>query len=199
MPPAATAVRNWPAVSPPSPSAKPVSPPTGSAKTATEGRSWTISTDNGTTVTGHLPFWAEDDPSEADIPADMLPARLIAIAHWASLGGTTLEVFDSTSGVASGPTTVLNLFSSSIVCHPYHDPDVPDELHIPYVEVQITPGCCWMTGLDPDALTTLATTLRTLAENFESEVRPQLIAARADWAAHHTTTAPLATSDAARS
>jgi hypothetical protein len=42
-------------------------------------------------------------------------------------------------------------------------------------------------GLDPDGLAEIAAKLRAQADRLDHDIRPQLLAARADWAAHHTT------------
>jgi hypothetical protein len=162
----------------------------GTGRGRTEARWWTITANDGSVVTGYLPEWAQDDPSAKGVRADELPAVLVGVTHWAGFEGAALPAFSAETGGADGPAAEVQVFGSSIVCHPYPDPHQPGELRIPFAEVQITPDH-WMTELDPDALTAVAATLRTLADRFENVLGPQLVAARAEWAEHHpAATAP---------
>ncbi|MBD0740543.1 DUF6907 domain-containing protein [Streptomyces sp. CBMA29] len=140
-----------------------------------------ITADDGSVVAGHLPDWAQEDPTTHGVPADQLPARMADITHWADFEGASLRVHAAGTGGAIGLLEEVMIFASSIMCHPFPDSAEP---RLPFAEVQITPDC-WMTGLDPDALVALAATLRTLADRIENDVRPLLLSARTDWAAHH--------------
>ncbi|MEE4545797.1 hypothetical protein V2S66_27990 [Streptomyces sp. V4-01] len=55
------------------------------------------------------------------------------------------------------------------------------------VNLQVSVGR-WILGLDPDGLADIATKLRAHADLLDHTVRPTLVAARDDWAAHHAET-----------
>jgi hypothetical protein len=44
---------------------------------------WTITATSGLAVTGYLPPWAQEDPSEAGVPVGRLGKVLADICHWA--------------------------------------------------------------------------------------------------------------------
>ncbi|MFJ2636125.1 MULTISPECIES: DUF6907 domain-containing protein [unclassified Streptomyces] len=177
MPPAATATRTR--NSAPKAFDAPISPP--ASETITVSNRWIITADDGSVVAGHLPDWAQEDPTAHGVPAGQLPARMADITHWADFEGASLRAHTAETGGATGLPEAVMIFASSIMCHPFPDSSEP---RVPFAEVQITPDC-WMTGLDPDALIALAATLRTLAGRIENDVRPLLLSARTDWAAHH--------------
>ncbi|MFF7156960.1 DUF6907 domain-containing protein [Streptomyces sp. NPDC008139] len=139
---------------------------------------WTITTVNGFTTSGYLPAWAEDDPSEIDVPMDALALRLTEIGHRALYEGQIV-------GMATWPSTSQveeeAVFEAAIDCNPY-DPD-PAQRE-PVVNIHIVPGR-WIPGLDPDGVADVATKLRAQADLLTDVVRPALIAAREDWSAHH--------------
>jgi hypothetical protein len=118
--------------------------PAGSADAAAVAgrlRTWTIATTNGPVVSGYLPDWAEDDPSESGVPVAGLSARLDDVWHRAP--------------------------------------------RVPVVNLLIVDDY-WITDLDPNGLAEVAARLRAQADRLDREVGPALVAAREDWAAHHT-------------
>jgi hypothetical protein len=143
---------------------------------STPGR-WTITTESGSTTSGYLPAWAEDDPSEVDVPLDLLPVRLADISHRNFFEGQTMTVL---APDAQGRAEEDAVFEGTIDCNPY-DPN--PALRLPVVNIQVCQDH-WILGLDPHGLTTIATQLRAQADRLEREVHPALIAAREDWAAH---------------
>lgn len=147
----------------------------------TPGRRWTIRTINGITVSGHLPGWAEDDPSQTGVDPSRLPVTLADVAHRRAFDGIPLRAF-TTDGGPDHPV-LLDACQPEIQCHPYPDPDLPGEPCVPVVNIQIAPEC-WMTDLGPTELVDLAQQLHTLADRLTNEVAPALTAARADWATH---------------
>lgn len=149
---------------------------------ADAGRTWTITTDEGLSVTGHLPAWAEDDPSESGIPLDRLGTVLSDINHHLDTSGQLLRVRSSPG--ASGPTDEeVPVFCGSIDCDPY-SPD-PHQ-RIPVFTFHLVDDHL-ITALDPEGVTALAAALRTQADILDHEVRPTLLAARDDWTRNNTT------------
>lgn len=73
------------------------------------------------------------------------------------------------------------ILSAGLDCRPYAE--APDE-RIPVAHLHLA-GDHWITGLDPDALTEVAELLHAQDVHLETEVRPRLAAARADWARQH--------------
>lgn len=155
------------------PRAHPVQPPPWSSP-----GTWTITATDGTTGSGYLPAWAEDDPTEVGVPPEELPQRLAQVGHRAFFEGPMLPVTapDLWDGAEED-----SVFEGSVDCHP-HDPD--PRLRIPVVNLQISVGR-WILSLDPQGLARVAARLREHADLLDHEVRPALVAARDDWAAHH--------------
>jgi hypothetical protein len=126
--------------------------------------------------------WAEDDPSEAGVPADLLPERLAGIDHRTFFEGPmVLLTAPGRPGGRRGEPEEDAVFEGSIDCSPY-DPD--PRLRVPVVNIQVSVGH-WILALDPEELADLAAKLRAHADRLDHEVRPALIAARADWTTHH--------------
>jgi hypothetical protein len=144
--------------------------------TAVQTKTWTITT-TGPAITGHLPEWAEEDPSETGVPPDRLDIVLADICHYAEFSGQGMHV--ATDG---GTGTFAVVLGGSIECYPYAEHAAP---RIPVVNLQIIDDY-WINNLDPDHLTEITAKLRVQADYLDHEIRPALIAARADWATHHT-------------
>ena len=73
------------------------------------------------------------------------------------------------------------VFSGTIDCHPFAEYPEP---RVPVVNLAVV-GDIWINGLDPNGLAEIAVQLRAQADRLDCEVRPRLVAARADWAEHH--------------
>jgi hypothetical protein len=142
------------------------------------GRTWTITTTSGLTVSGYLPGWAEEDPSQSGVALERLGLELADITHEAPCPGQMLPVVSG-----SGPAEEAEVFWGTIVCHPFTEDPEP---RLPVVNVRIIDDY-WTTDLGPAELADLAKKLRAQANRLDNEVRPALIAARDDWATHHTT------------
>ncbi|MEW2519026.1 ATP-binding protein [Actinacidiphila alni] len=140
---------------------------------------WTITTDSGSAISGYLPAWAEDDPTEANVPLDQLPERLAGINHRNFFEGPMMPITAPDVWERAEEDAV---FEGSIDCNPY-DPDLG--LRVPVVNLQVCVGR-WILGLDPHGLAEVAAKLHAHADFLEAKVRPALIAAREDWSAHHT-------------
>ncbi|WP_327290402.1 ATP-binding protein [Streptomyces sp. NBC_01198] len=139
---------------------------------------WTITTDTGSATSGYLPAWAEDDPTEANVPLGQLPERLAGINHRNLFEGPMLPL--TAPDVWQGAEEDA-VFEGSIDCNPY-DPD--PGLRVPVVNLQVCVGR-WILGLDPLGVAEVAAKLRVHADFLDEKVRPALDAAREDWAAHH--------------
>jgi hypothetical protein len=130
-------------------------------------------------ASGYLPAWAEDDPTEAGVPADELHSRLTQINHRSCFDGPMVPILapDLWDGVEEDA-----VFEGSIDCNPY---DEDPRLRAPVVNLQVCVGR-WISALDPQGLAEIASKLRAHADLLDHKVRPALIAARADWAAHRS-------------
>ncbi|WP_405585862.1 DUF6907 domain-containing protein [Streptomyces sp. NBC_01190] len=157
--------------------------PAASAEPAGTGRTWTITTTAGFTVEGYLPAWAEEDPSATGVPLDRLPVRLADVGHWTHFGGQSMRVRSPAFEGEGGGEGEEQVFWGSIDCHPYADDPEP---RVPVVNLAIIEDF-WINNLDPDGLARVAAQLRAQADRLDQEIRPRLIAARADWAEHHAT------------
>jgi hypothetical protein len=74
---------------------------------------WTITATSGLAVTGYLPPWAQEDPSEAGVPVGRLGKVLADICHWAEFPGQRMRVARD-----GGPGTDAVVLGGSIDCHP---------------------------------------------------------------------------------
>lgn len=145
------------------------------------GRVWTITTLTGDKVTGYLPAWAVADPSQGGVPLDRLSLVLDDINHHAPFDGIVLDVVGPDCA-PEAPAEQALFFNGGIDCNPHAQAPEPG---VPVANLQILSEY-WMFGLDPAALTELAAKLYDVAKRIDNELRPQLIAVRADWAKHLT-------------
>ncbi|WP_335970921.1 DUF6907 domain-containing protein [Streptomyces sp. CA2R106] len=160
----------------PSPAALPTTEPDGAASPA---RKWVITTTAGEQVSGYLPDWAAEDPSEQDVPAEELATRLADVCHYREFPGQALQAYSP--GNPSDAPEELEVMSSSITCAPYTP---APELALPVATVRVA-GEYWMTDLDPAGLAEVIQGLRAVADRLDGVVIPQLNDIRAEWAAHH--------------
>ncbi|MFJ5608349.1 ATP-binding protein [Streptomyces sp. NPDC093221] len=138
---------------------------------------WRITTTDGSATSGYLPAWAEDDPSEVGVPSDQLPSRLAHINHRNFFEGLMMPIVAPDHWDGAEEDAVLE---GSIDCDPY---DEDPHLRVPVVNLQVCVGR-WILGLDPPGVAEAAAKLRAHANFLDEKVRPALIAAREDWAAH---------------
>jgi len=143
-----------------------------------DGRTWTIATTKGHTATGHLPAWAQHDPSVTGVGAHRLDTALADITHQVDVGGLILPV--SHAEDAPEDTGVLAI---TIDCKPYAEVEDSGPL-VPTINVQIVDDY-WIRDLDPARTVALGKRLRALGDLLVNTAAPQLAAARADWT-HHT-------------
>jgi hypothetical protein len=140
---------------------------------------WSVTTTTGFTVSGHLPAWADEDPSESGVPLGRLSIVLEDVGHRSSFEGQLLPARSpACEGDAAG-----HILWGSIDCNPYVEDPAP---RVPVANVALVADY-WINDLDPAGVADLAAKLRAQADRLDDEVRPALVAARADWAAHHRT------------
>jgi len=147
-------------------------------------RTWTVTTDGGIDVSGHLPFWDEGDPSESGVPLERLGVVLSDINHHREVSGRflTLDV-PARDGEPRSVGEQVPVFCGGIDCDPY----APEpQLRVPVFNFRLVDDYC-VTGLDPDGVSALAALLREQADLLEDEVRPALAQARRDWAENSVT------------
>jgi hypothetical protein len=145
-------------------------------------RTWSISTTGGFTITGYLPSWADEDPSNTDVPLEKLSIELIDLAHWKPFDGQTMRVHHPAHADGDGKAGEgeEDVFDGTINCYPYSED--PRE-RTPFANVRLVDDF-WMNNLTPENLTKLAAQLRAQADYFERDIVPALEGARSDWDAH---------------
>lgn len=144
---------------------------------ASPGRTWSISTTGGITLTGYLPFWADEDPSESDVPLEELSVKLVDLAHRRPFDGQRMRVHNPAHADDVRLGAEESLFDGHITCHPYSED--PQE-RMPYANVRVVDDL-WLNHLAPEGLTELAAQLRAQADHIEGDVIPALEEARSDW------------------
>ncbi|MFJ2955711.1 hypothetical protein [Streptomyces sp. NPDC087270] len=169
----------------PAPTARPPEP--------TPPATWTITTVEGITLTGHQPDWSEDNPSDTGIPLDQAVNYLRGYAHYTMLPVDPVDPVDPVLPPATLDIDINGtryrestsaMFVTQIACHPYSQQ--PHE-EVPTASLMVVDA--WdFEGLTPTDLTRIATHIRTQADYFENTVLPDLITARQDWAAHRSRT-----------
>jgi hypothetical protein len=165
----------------------PAHKPTAAESASPDYRTWSISTTGGVTITGYLPPWADEDPSDTNVPLEKLSIELIDLTHWQPFDGQTMHIHhpahaDGDGKAGEGEDT---LFNGNITCYPYSE-DLRERT--PFANVRVVDDF-WMNNLTPDDLTDLAAQLRAQADRLDNEIRPSLIAARTDWETHHSRSA----------
>jgi hypothetical protein len=98
-----------------------------SAAPASLGRTWSISTTGGFTLTGYLPPWADEDPSDTGVPLERLSVTLIDLAHRRPFAGQRMRVHHPARAGDDGQAgeSEESLFDGHITCYPYsEDPRV---------------------------------------------------------------------------
>lgn len=153
----------------------PTGPQSTNSRSPTTANRWIITTTNGETITGHLPSWAAEDPTEHAVPPNELDTRLADISHSTQFPGLALRAYSPAHPTAH--PTPTEIFHSSIDCTPYAD---RPQSRIPVVNIHIARDL-WLTDLGVKELDELVTTLLALSERLDHQVLPALVAARADW------------------
>lgn len=147
--------------------------------TTSPGWTWSISTTGGVTLTRYLPPWADDDPSESDVPLEELSVQLIDLTHRRSFDGQRMHIHNPADADHAGLAVEASLFDGHITCYPYSED--PRE-RAPYADVRVVDDV-WLNNLAPDDLAKLAAQLRAQADHLEKDVTPILEEARNDWTA----------------
>ncbi|MET7679043.1 hypothetical protein [Streptomyces sp. NPDC005423] len=157
---------------------------TAQEQAAPEARTWSITTESGATVSGHLPAWTEGDPSRTDLPDDKLQLHLSDVTHYQALPGQPM-VINTPFGIDGGREIYEeNVFCATITCSP-HSP-IPAH-RVPTATITVVEDCV-MEDLDPQDVTAVAAKLCAQADRL-NQVARQLADARADWAANAEATA----------
>lgn len=156
-------------------------PPTeGDGEARPSARIWTLRTVNGVTITGYLPAWSQNDPTEDNVPGDRLEMRLDDFKHARYYESDLVAKADlNDRGERSiGETAML---CPQIQCAPFHEDPAN---RVPTVSVELIEGYDhWIEGLDPQGVADLAAKLRTQAALLD-QVASDLAAAREDWDAN---------------
>jgi hypothetical protein len=141
-------------------------------------RQWTITTETGVTVRGHLPEWAESDPSKANIPANRLQLHVSDIYHRRGYAGPTVKV--NIPGYDTDRYTGDDEILLPTMRRKPHSDDPADR--IPVVVVEAVAGSDdWLGPFDPAGLCDLADKLRAHADLLD-DVAAHLQDAREGWA-----------------
>lgn len=77
---------------------------------------WTIATTAGDAVFGHLPAWAHDDPTAANVAPDQLPVELADISHRDYFDGQLLRIPNSSPPAPTGPPTATSERTAPSAC-----------------------------------------------------------------------------------
>ncbi|WP_335982035.1 DUF6907 domain-containing protein [Streptomyces sp. CA2R106] len=150
-------------------------------RTSGEPRTWRVTATNGVTVSGYLPPWAYEDPSESDVHPVALPvglARLELFRYFDGVPGSLVGPGDGTD--EDGYTTPFG----ALTCHPCADRETPDRPVHPVLTIQVSDTeetVC----TDPDELAALITRLRAHTDYLDQHVRPAFTTIREDWRTHH--------------
>jgi hypothetical protein len=146
-------------------------------------KTWVIRSAGGVTATGHLPEWADEDPSTDGLTPVEFDNHLSDLCHRRDFGGLPVNIWHPASGAdVPSPTGIL---AFHIACSP-HVATIPPQ---PLAAIQIVDDYN-VVDLDPDGVRHFAMGLRKMADVLDREVVPALVAAREDWAVHHATTPP---------
>ncbi|WP_103889089.1 DUF6907 domain-containing protein [Actinacidiphila yanglinensis] len=143
-----------------------------------------VTTTDGHSESGYLPPWATSDPSERDLLPHQLSTYLADITHAREFPGQTVLAYSPTH--RDDQPVPAEILHTSIVCTPYAPEPEP---RIPVATIQLADET-WLTDLDPDDLSRIATQLRTQADLLQNKVLPALVQARADWPSPHTIDTP---------
>jgi hypothetical protein len=152
--------------------------PTSQAASPAEGSvpRWTLTTTDGQTRSGPLGSWAQEDPSESDLPPEVLHTRLEDLTLWRAFDGTQLPVF-STAFKDSTTPVEYPVLSASLDCYPHEDDPAK---RVPLLNIELAPEC-WIADLDPAALDAFLAAMREQLDVLEKAAGTALRAAREEW------------------
>jgi DNA-binding XRE family transcriptional regulator len=145
--------------------------------TTTEARTWAVTTTGGVTVRGHLPGWADNDPSSEGVLPGRLGVALADVVLEADAGGLVLPVVHG-----QDPAEEMGVLAVTMVCKPF---GLEDEPQVPVADVQLVDDF-WLKGLDPQGIADFGERLQALGHALVHQVGPALQAARDDWSGHHS-------------
>lgn len=144
-----------------------------------ESRTWTITTERGAQISGHLPAWSEDDPSASGITANSLEMFVSDVTFTRAYKGQLMMVDAPFGENYAQEIAEDEVFRARLWCMPYAE-DAEDR--IPYATVTLLDNCD-IDHLGPDDLSKLAGQLRAQSVVLDRAAR-DLTAAREDWAAN---------------
>jgi len=142
-------------------------------------RQWTLRTDTGATVSGYLPAWAQEDPSQDNVPVDKLRFRLTDLTHEREYDAPRITVHAPLGPDGAMEDIDSRLFAPQIWCGPHSD--YPEE-RTPYALITVLEDCV-LDHQGPKDVASLAAKLRAQAAVLD-RVAVDLAAARADWDAN---------------
>ena len=150
-------------------------PVAGNALPASAGRTWAISTTTGYTTSGHLPAWADDDPSTTGVAPERLGTELTDVLHCTTFGGQLLRACPQ----ALDPGEDSVALTAYLQCAPYAE---EPERRVPLLNLQLA-GDLWLTNLDPQDALEVAEQLEDFVTVLREKAVPAAMAARTEWAA----------------
>ncbi|MDT0270280.1 hypothetical protein RM844_28875 [Streptomyces sp. DSM 44915] len=143
-------------------------------------RTWTVTVDGGTPITGYRPAWAENDPSQ-DVTADRIGAVLPDLGMYRYYDGSAgVPIFCAADGDRPAGPLALPMLRAVMTVHPYREAAQQQ----PTVDVEVLGDSDeWMENLTPEQLADVIAAVRAQCDRLD-QVHADLIAARADWEAN---------------
>jgi hypothetical protein len=157
-------------------------------------RRWTITTTDGQKLSGPLGSWAEEDPSETDVPPESLARRLEDLTLWAAFPGASIAVQSKAFEDWETPVE-YPVMRASLDCYPYEEDPARRS---PLLNIELAPECS-VIDLDPDRLAVFLAAMRAQLDLLEQVAGKALLDAREEWERLREDTpeaAPRATSPA---
>ena len=151
-------------------------PVAGNALPVSAGRTWAISTTTGYTTRGHLPAWADDDPSATGVAPERLGTELTDVLHCTTFGGQLLRACPRALDPGEGSVAL----TPYLQCAPYAE---EPERRVPLLNLQLA-GDLWLTNLDPQGALEVAEQFEDFVNVLREKAVPAVMAARTEWAAH---------------
>jgi hypothetical protein len=139
-------------------------------------RRWTITTTDGQKHSGPLSSWAEEDPSETDVPPGSLARRLEDLTLWAAFPGTSIAVQSKAFEDWETPVE-YPVMRASLDCYPY---DEDPARRVPLLNIELAPECS-VIDLDPERLAAFLAAMRTQLDVLEQVAGKALVEAREEW------------------
>ncbi|SDN05747.1 DUF6907 domain-containing protein [Actinacidiphila guanduensis] len=139
-------------------------------------RRWTITTTDGQKHSGPLGSWAEEDPSETDVPPESLTRHLEDLTLWAAFPGTSIAVQSKAFEDWETPVE-YPVMRASLDCYPYEEDPAR---RVPLLNIELAPECS-VIDLDPDRLAAFLAAMRAQLDLLEQVAGKALVEAREEW------------------